>query len=260
MSTPERYPPALGFRVMLSIFLRTYLVGANYNTRGMQNVGLAMTLEPGLHVIHRDVRELQKARRRALQHYNTHPFWTPLLAGIFLSLERDIARGVLPAPMVQRVKNTTTYTLSALGDSFFSGALLVFCVLILTLLLTGGWLGLGWLWLLCCFSGIHLFKLMTFLGGFRDGIAYLTRLKRWNLIDWSQRIKLINAGLLLMFWWRLWTELGSEAVPWWAWFFWSAAVLLCVFGSFWFRLSRLWFVPIILVLWFGLWQVWGGNL
>ncbi|WP_045220920.1 PTS system mannose/fructose/sorbose family transporter subunit IID [Desulfonatronum thioautotrophicum] len=260
MNTSETRPPNPSFRDMLVIFLRTYAVGANYNTRGMQNVGLALTLEPGLRSIHRDARELQKARRRALQHYNTHPFWTPLLAGIFLSLERDISRGVLPAPMLQRVKNTTTYTLSALGDSFFSGALLVLCILLLTLLLVVGWFGFAWLWLMFCILGVQLFKLMTFIGGFREGIGFLSRLKRWNLINWSQRIKLVNAGLLLVLWWQLWPELGSVGEPWWAWIFWTTAVLVSVFGAFWFRFSRLWFVPAILMLWIGLLATWNGGI
>lgn len=253
-SAPDTPPPALSFRIMLRTFLRTYLVGANYNTRGMQNVGLALALETGLSVIHRNALELRKARRRSLQHYNTHPFWTPLLTGIFLSLERDIARGVLPPAMLQRVKNTTTYTLSALGDSFFSGAVLGFCVLILTLLLVHGWTWPAWAWLICCFLAVQVFKLATFVGGFREGIAFLSRLKRWNLINWGQRIKLVNAGLLLLLWWRLWTLPGVEGGPAWTWVFWTAAVLICAFGYFSLRISRVWFVLAFLVAWIGLWH------
>jgi hypothetical protein len=257
---PDTLPPSLSFRVMLRTYLRTYLVGANYNTRGMQNVGLALALEPGLTVIHRNALELRKARRRSLQHYNTHPFWTPLLAGIFLSLERDIARGVLPPPMLQRVKNTTTYTLSALGDSFFSGAGLVFFVLILTLLLVHGWTGVAWTWLICCFLGLQVFKLTTFVGGFREGIAFLSRLKRWNLINWGQRIKLVNAGLLLLLWWRLWPELRVQSAPEWAWVFWTVAVLCCAFGYFRLRVPRVWFVLAFLAVWIGMWTAWSVGL
>ena len=31
-------------RILLQVFLRTYLVGATFNTRGMQNVGLAFIM------------------------------------------------------------------------------------------------------------------------------------------------------------------------------------------------------------------------
>ncbi|GAB6059028.1 PTS system mannose/fructose/sorbose family transporter subunit IID [Desulfonatronum parangueonense] len=242
---------ALSFRLMLRTFLRCYLVGANFNTRGMQNVGLAMILEPGLKVIHQDAKELQKARRRSLQHYNTHPFWTPLLAGIFLSLERDISRGILPAPMLQRVKNTTTYTLSALGDSFFGGGVLVFWSLVLVMLLVNGWMVLAWLWLASCFLSLQVFKVMTFIGGFRDGIGFLSRLKRWDLINWGQRIKLLNAALLVLIWLQLWPELGSG----WVWAFWTGAVVVAAISVFYLRLSRNWFLLAFAGYWVA-WIVW----
>lgn len=253
MNALEPFPPVFTFRVLLKAFLRTYLVGANYNTRGMQNVGMALALEPGLNTIHRKPKELQRARRRSLQHYNTHPYWTPLLVGIFLSLERDIARGVLPAPMLQRVKNTTTYTLSALGDSFFSGALLVFCILVLTLLLINGWTGTAWFWLASCFLGLQIFKLGTFVGGVREGIAFLTRLRKWNLINWGQRIKLANALLLLLLWLRLWPELHIQGGPEWIWAAWTVAIMFSAFCCAWFRVSRMW----VVVLFFVFWVAWG---
>lgn len=258
MNSPVKPIDPLSFRVMLRTFLRTYLIGANYNTRGMQNVGLALVLDPGLCIIHRNPRDLKRARRRSLQHYNTHPFWTPLLAGIFLALERDIARGVLPPAMLQRVKNTTTYTLSALGDSFFSGATLVCCSLILALLLIEEWMGLAWLWLACCLLSLQVFKLVTFVGGVREGIAFLSHLKRWDLINWGQRLKLLNAGLLLLLWWRLWVDLRVDGGLEWNWLFWTAAVLFCAFGYFWFRLSRFWFVLAFVALWVGIWIAWNG--
>lgn len=158
----------------------------------MQNVGLAM--EPRLRVLHAQPKSLQQARRRSLQHYNTYPFWTPLLVGIFLSLERDISRGILPPAMLQRVKTTATYTLSALGDSVFSGGALVFFSLVLAHFVLNGWTLITWLWLGGLFLGLQAFKLFTFVGGIREGIAFMNRLKKWDLINWGQQIKLRACG------------------------------------------------------------------
>lgn len=211
----------------------------------MQNVGLALALEPGLRVLHQRSKPWQQARRRALQHYNTHPFWTPLLVGIFLALERDIARGILPAAAMQRVKSTTTCTLSALGDSFFSGGAVVFFCLVLTLLIVNGWATAAWCWVGTFFVLLQLFKLLTFVGGLREGIAFLNRLKRWNLINWGQRLKFANAGLLLVLWMGLWPALG----PAWDWTFWSMAVILGAFCSLRLGLSRGWVVLVFLGYW-----------
>lgn len=113
----------MGARVLLRIFLRTYVVGATFNTKGMQNVGFALVMEPGLVDLYgHDPAALQRARSRYLKHYNTHPFWTPLLAGIFLSMEKKIASGLLPADILLKLRSTTVYTLSALGDSFSAAA------------------------------------------------------------------------------------------------------------------------------------------
>lgn len=236
-STPEAFSP-LSFRVMTRCFMRCYLVGANFNTRGMQNVGLALAMEPGLQALYPKMKPRQQARRRALQHYNTHPFWSPLLVGIFLSLERDISRGILPPAMLQRVKTTTTYTLSALGDSFFGGALLVLFSLVLALLLLNGWTMAAWTWLGVCFLGLQAFKLLTFAGGLREGIAFLNRLKKWDLINWGQRVKLLNAGLLALLWLKLWPGLGGG----WEWAFWSLALIIGAFCYLRLRVSRVWLV------------------
>ncbi len=238
MNARSAHSPSLGFSVLARCFLRSYLVGANFNTRGMQNVGLALALEPGLRVLHARNKPWQQARRRALQHYNTHPFWTPLLVGIFLALERDIARGILPPAALQRVKTTTTYTLSALGDSFFGGGALVFFSLILALLIVNGWIAAAWGWIGTFFVLLQLFKLLTFVGGLREGITFLNRLKRWNLINWGQRLKYANAALLLVLWMGLWPGLGPE----WTWAFWSLGLIIGALCYLRLGLSRTWIV------------------
>ena len=50
-------------RILLRIFLRTYMVGATFNTKGMQNVGLAYIMDPGLRALYAaDPRALRRAR------------------------------------------------------------------------------------------------------------------------------------------------------------------------------------------------------
>lgn len=191
-------------RVLLRCLARSYFVGANFNTRGMQNIGLSYAIDPGLASIHQDGKALAEARRRYLRHYNTHPFWTPLLVGIFLSLEVKIAKKQLPPGTLDDIRQTTTYTLSAIGDSVFAGGVLVLwalsaaCLIVTghgaAAVLTGGVLLLG----------LQVFKTLTFLAGLREGFRFLPRLKRLNLINWGRRIKLVNALLMVLFWYLVW--------------------------------------------------------
>lgn len=186
--------------VLLRCFARTYFIGAAFNTRGLQNIGLLFAMDPGLQAFYSDPRELKRARKRHLALYNTHPYWTPLLVGYFLFLESRSARGLLAPSALNKIKSTAAYTLSAIGDSFFGGSFLVFwsLVSILLCLAFSPWAGLAWL--AASLAGLQLFKLGTFWIGWRQGLTFFEKLRRLNLINWGRRIKLVNAGLVLALW------------------------------------------------------------
>lgn len=189
-------------RILAQTFLRTFVVGATFNTKGMQNVGLSYIMEPVLTTLYGgDPGALRKARSRYLKHYNTHPFWTPLLVGIFVSMEIKVANGLVPPDVLAKLRATTVYTLSALGDSFFGGSFLVFWSLVGVNLAVREHGVLLALWMVGCWIGLQSFKVFTFSRGYALGLAFLQRLKSWNLIDWGQRIKVLNGvlvGLLIL--------------------------------------------------------------
>ncbi len=180
-------------------------MGSAFNTRGLQNIGLAFALEPGLQRIYSgDFKGLQKARRRHLKLYNAHPFWNPLLVGLFLSLEGKIARQLFPASTLTNVKTTLVYTLSAIGDSFFSGSLLVSWSLATVLLLASGQTGLAIALGAGSFLALQLFKAYLFYQGYMRGLSFVDRLKRWDLINWGGRLKILNSLLVLGVWLVIW--------------------------------------------------------
>jgi len=200
MSTPG----ALNAKILIRTYLRCYFVGAAFNTRGLQTVGLALAMEPGLAVLYPDPVERRQVWKRYLKVYNTHPFWTPFLVGIFLALESRIAHKQFPDSMLDQVKSTVVFTLSAVGDSFFGGSLTVFWALCTACLLAAGqtWaaFGLG----LALFAALNIFKIGTFVMGYRQGFASLTRIRRWDLVNWGRRLKVLNAALLVVLWVLVW--------------------------------------------------------
>ena len=185
---------------LLRCFARTYFIGANFNTKGLQNIGLSYAMDPGLKALYPDPEDLRQARERYLGIYNCHPYWAPLLVGYFLFLELKISRKVISESALEKVKQTATYTLSAIGDSFFSGSFLVFWSLLLVLLLLVGLKQIAVLWFSVCFVLLQLFKIYIFWQGWIRGLTYFQRLKQMNLINWGQRLKYVNAGLLLLIW------------------------------------------------------------
>lgn len=191
-------------RVFVRMFLRTYLVGGCINTRGMQNVGLSYAMDPGLRFLYASADDLQKARKRYLKVYNTHPCWTPLLVGLFFYMEKKIHKGLLPPKALSQMKSTIAFTLSAVGDSLFGGSIYVLWSLMTMILVAAGmpWIALGWA--LGWIFALEAFKLYTFWKGVSQGISFLGRLRSWNLIDWSGRIKAVNGLLLFVFWIIVW--------------------------------------------------------
>ncbi|MEF8889273.1 MAG: PTS system mannose/fructose/sorbose family transporter subunit IID [Desulfohalobiaceae bacterium] len=189
-----------GYRTLFFCFARTYLMGVAFNTKGLQNVGLAYAMDPGLKVFYSTPEELQQARHRYLAVYNTHPWWNPLLVGYFLFLESHICKGTLSVQAIDRIKTTTTYTLSAIGDSFFGGSLMVFWSLSEAAFLLQGMFWPALAWLLCPLLLLQGFKLGTFWLGWKKGLAMLQQLRELNLMAWSERIKLANALLIALFW------------------------------------------------------------
>ncbi len=194
---------SLSLKILMNCFWRTYFLGANFNTRGLQNLGLSFAMDPGLKCLYTDPRQLKKARKRYLTLFNSHPYWAPLLVGYFLFVESRIARGLLSDQAMDKIKNTTAYTLSAIGDSFFGGSVLVFWSLVCCLLLIHGWYWLALFWFAVWFLLLQVFRLLTFWLGWMRGLTFLQQLRGLDLINWSQRVKLLNSGLILLLWYTV---------------------------------------------------------
>ncbi|WP_291325006.1 PTS system mannose/fructose/sorbose family transporter subunit IID [Desulfovibrio sp. UCD-KL4C] len=185
-------------------FLRSYFVGAGFNTRGLQNIGFSYAMQPGLEALYSDPLELSRARKRYVKHYNSHPFWAPLLIAIFLAVEIQIKDGKFPVAFLNKVKNTTSYTLSAIGDSVFAGSALIFWALATISLLLAGNTTAAMLLGLISFVALQIFKVYIFWSGLHKGLGFLSELKKWNLINLGERLKFVNAFVLLLIWIQLW--------------------------------------------------------
>lgn len=193
----------LNARTCLPCLLRTWLVGAAMTTRGMQHIGLLYALDPGLQAIYSDPQALAQARQRYSEHVNTHPFMAPLFIGMLLSLEKHIAMGAVDPENIAALKNTAATTLSALGDSFFSGTVLVFWALSTTLLLQMEYTSLAIGLTVSIFLLQAAFRVATFVMGVRIGLGALSVLKRMDLINHGDLLKLVNAALLSLCIWHL---------------------------------------------------------
>ncbi len=210
-------------RVALTCLWRTAAINAGMTARGMQQLGLLYVLAPALRHLYPEPGARRRAFARYAEHSNTHAFMLPAYAGLLISMESQIAAGSVPEAVIASLRQTLATTLSALGDSFFSGALRTSWALISICLVLCGYPVAAAL-----FTGLLILLLMAFrITGFfyclRNGIASLQWLRRLNIVCWTERIKIVNALLIGA---TLWCMLMKEDVQDWPW---QGRIGVCLF-------------------------------
>lgn len=197
----------------LNCLARICCINAANTARSMQQLGLAFVLTPALRYLYPEPGARARAFARYGGHSNTHAFMIPLYVGILLSLETQIARGSLPESAVNSVRDTLATTLSALGDSFFSGTLRPLWALSSVSLLLSGHITLTAALAAALLLLLLLFRTVTFFSGLRHGMPVLLRLRRLDLINWVDTLKMLNAALVALVMWQL-SQAAALPFPW----------------------------------------------
>jgi len=106
---------------LLRIFLRSFLIQASWNYKGMLNLGFLFTIMPGLRRLYPDKKDRQAAVVRHFEFFNTHPYLASYAVGATLSAEEEAAerRDKKGFDDVLRLKSSLCGPLGALGDNLF---------------------------------------------------------------------------------------------------------------------------------------------
>ncbi|MDR2891750.1 MAG: PTS system mannose/fructose/sorbose family transporter subunit IID [Deltaproteobacteria bacterium] len=198
IQTGEKVRPGkLSGRSALLCFVRSGMVNLAYNLRGLQNIGFTYAIIPGLRDIHHDGEAFRQSCLRYAEYHNCNPVWSSFLVGAFLHTETRIASGQLDAEQLKPLKDATLNSLSAIGDSFFSGSLetvffLLLACMVVKEYLTAACIGLV-IWLLA-----HLLaRLFTFYIGLSRGLAAVGLLRSFNLVNIGDYLKIFGALTLV---------------------------------------------------------------
>ena len=112
-------------RGMIESWLRTLLLQASWNYERLVGVGLAFSSEPLL----RDLpggtegERYNAALRRAVQHFNGHPYLIGLAVGALARTEHD----AIPIEKMQRLRTALAGPLGSVGDKLIWAGLLPVC-------------------------------------------------------------------------------------------------------------------------------------
>ena len=154
---------------------------------------------------------LGQAFARYAGHSNTHVFMLPAYTGLLLSMEEQIAGGVLPASVLTSLRTTLATTLSALGDAFFSGSMRTFWALTCVCLLLEGNIWPAAIFTLILLSILQIFRVISFFFCLTHGIAALRWIRSVDVPTWVERTKICNALLICL---TLWIMLDAGLSGW----------------------------------------------
>lgn len=186
----------LSIKAYRKCLLRSSMLNFMYTPQGLQSMGFVSSIIPGLRELHKDDAAFAQSCARYSSYFNCNLVWAPFLAGAFLGLERDIANGLILPDFVAPLKDTTLNTLSAVGDSFFSGSLSISGLLILVCLILMGSYPLAITLLFIWLALSVIFKMILFNIGLARGLSVLNIVRRLNLVNKGDYLKLLNAILL----------------------------------------------------------------
>ena len=107
--------------LLFKIALRSFLLQASWNYRGMMNMGFLYSIAPGLDYIYEDKNSRELAYMRHFEYFNTNPYLSSIVMGVTLSLEEKYNNGdkSINQEMIHNTKEALMTSLAAIGDGFF---------------------------------------------------------------------------------------------------------------------------------------------
>jgi len=177
------------------VFLRSLLLQAAWNPRGMQNLGFAHAITPALDDLYPDRGERAKAVLRHLEFFNCHPYMAAAILGGAVRLEERVAAGETPPEVVSRFKRTLGPPFAAVGDGFFWLALRPAAALLAAA--TEPLLGLGCvLVFLFLYNAVHLpARVWLFFTGYARAEGVVDAVARAHLASGTPLLKACGAAL-----------------------------------------------------------------
>ncbi len=176
--------------VLFRTFLRSFFLQASWNFERLQNLGFLYSLVPALRFLYRDQpEELNKAYRRHLENFNTHPFMASPVLGTVLALEERKAAGETTEIGAGEFKAMVMAPYAAMGDALFWGGIRPLAAGVALFFAARGSLWAPVVFLLL-FNFPHIWVRVTgLLGGYLRGVGIVERVQRRRLPDLAIRLK-----------------------------------------------------------------------
>jgi mannose/fructose/N-acetylgalactosamine-specific phosphotransferase system component IID len=160
---------------------RSLFIQGAWNFKGMQNIGFVYAMVPGLKRLAAD--GIEKAAARYVRFFNTHPYMAPTIMGVFLKLEEQG-----DTTTVDKLKQTISSSLAAIGDTFFWATLkpMIALLFLLSVMLGQPW---GIVLVLVAYNAVHAWTMTWgFVHGYRNGPGGALEMGKALSVDRTRKI------------------------------------------------------------------------
>lgn len=188
----------LSKKLLFKVALRSFLLQASWNYRGMMSMGFLYSIAPGLDYIYEDKNARELAYMRHFEYFNTNPYFASIVMGVTLYLEEKYKNGdkYVDPEMIHNTKEALMTSLAAIGDGFFwdNWRPYVACFAIVFAAANNSFTPFIFLFL---YNLPHLyFRFAGIYWGYEEGVNVIRKLKNFNFPQMRQSLRIGTLVLL----------------------------------------------------------------
>ena len=188
----------LSKKLLFKIALRSFLLQASWNYRGMTSMGFLYSIAPGLDSIYDDKNARELAYMRHFEYFNTNPYFSSIVMGVTLALEEKYHDGdkAVDPEMIHNTKDALMTSLAAIGDGFFWDSWRPYVAAFAIVFAAANNSFTPFLFLIL-YNIPHLyFRFAGIYWGYEDGMNVIRRLKNFNFPQIRQALRMGTLVLL----------------------------------------------------------------
>ncbi len=184
--------------LLFKVALRSFLLQASWNYRGMMSMGFLYSIAPGLDHIYEDKNERELAYMRHFEYFNTNPYFSSIVMGVTLSLEEKYKNGdnKVDPEIIHNTKEALMTSLAAIGDGFFWDSWRPFVAVFAIVFAAANYSFVPFLFLIL-YNLPHLyFRFAGIYWGYEDGMNVIRKLKGFKIPQIRQTLRMGTLVLL----------------------------------------------------------------
>ena len=188
----------LSKRLLFKVALRSFLLQASWNYRGMMSMGFLYSIAPGLDSIYEDKNARELAYMRHFEYLNTNPYFASIVMGVVLSLEEKYKNGekVVDPEVIHNTKEALMTSLAAIGDGLFWDSWRPYVAALAVIFAAANYSITPFIFLFI-YNIPHLyFRFAGIYWGYEDGMNVIRRLKNYKFPQIRQTLRIGTLVLL----------------------------------------------------------------